>query len=293
MGSNLTTHRIYVASRDTSQVFEVDEHTGALIRKIAVGLQPFGVAVNSTTNKIYVANFASDTLSVISGATGKVIKTISFAPFGEPTYVAINEITNHIYVPLHRGGRLAVINGFTDSLISTLEVGGGAFGVAVDPLLNRIHVSCRDTRVVRVVDGTANTVLWDQSIHPDGVPYALGIDPAPGRLYISFASVLDDPRQVLVYRIPASGPSLLATLKVGYGGPNGGGGIAANPITHHVFVTNAADDSVTVIDGVNPLVLAQISIGNNPMGVAIDPGLGYVFIGSRAGNNVAVLPDDF
>jgi YVTN family beta-propeller protein len=293
LGSNLTRHRLYVASRDAGQVFEVDEHTGALIRKIAVGLRPFGVAVNTTTDKIYVANFTSDTLSVISGATGTVIKTISFAPFGEPTYVAINEITNRIYVPLHRGGRLAVINGFTDSLISTVEVGGGAFGVAVDPILNRFYVSCRDTRVVRVVDGATNTVLWDQTIHPAGVPYALGIDPDLGRLYVAFASVLDDPRQVLVYRIPASGPSLLATLKVGYGGPDGGGGIAANPITHHVFVTNAADDSVTVIDGINSLVLARIPTGDNPMGVAIDPELGYVFIGNRAGNNVAVLPDDF
>ena len=48
---------------------------------IAVGLRPFGVAVNTATDKIYVANFASDTLSVISGATGKVLKTITFAPY--------------------------------------------------------------------------------------------------------------------------------------------------------------------------------------------------------------------
>ena len=91
LGNNLTKHRLYVASRDTSQVFEVDEHTGAVIRKIAVGLQPFGVAVNTTTDKIYVANFASDTLSVINGATGTVVRTISFAPYGEPTYVAVDE----------------------------------------------------------------------------------------------------------------------------------------------------------------------------------------------------------
>jgi YVTN family beta-propeller protein len=105
--------------------------------------------------------------------------------------------------------------------------------------------------------------------------------------------VADDPHQVLVYHIPTAGPSLLTAVNVGHGGSDGGGGIAANPITHHVFVTNAADDSVTVIDGVTTLVLAGVHVGDNPMGVAVDPGLGYVFIGNRASNNVAAVPDDF
>ena len=209
LGSNLAKHRLYIASRDTSQVFEANEYTGELVRKITVGLRPFGVAVNTTTDKIYVTNFASDTLSVISGSTGMVIQTISFAPFGEPTYVAINETTNRIYVPLHLGGRLAVVDGDTDSLISTVKVGGGAFGVAADPFLNRIYVSCRDIQAVRVVDGATNSVVWDQTIYPGGVPYALGIDPALGRLYVSFAPELDNPSQALVYRIPATGPSWL------------------------------------------------------------------------------------
>jgi len=55
---------------------------------------------------------------VIDGATGMVIKTISFAPYGEPTYVAVNEATNRIYVPLHKDGRLAVIRGDTNTLVA-------------------------------------------------------------------------------------------------------------------------------------------------------------------------------
>ena len=58
-------------------------------------------------------------------------------------------------------------------------------------------------------------------------------------------------------------------------------------------MTNAADDSVTVIDGGTLLVLARIPIGDDPMGVVVDRGLGYVFIGNRAGNNVMVVPDNF
>ncbi len=251
------------------------------------------MAVNTTTNKIYVANFRNGTLSVINGTTGTVVKTISFAPYGEPTYVVVNETTNRIYVPLHKDGRLAVIRGDTDSLVTSIEVGEGAFGVAVDPILNRIYVSCRDAKWVRVLDGEFDSVLWGQTIYPAGMPYALGLDPDLGRLYVSFAPELTDPRQVLVYRIPEEGPSLLTAVLVGHGGPDGGGGIGVNPLTHHVFVSNSQDDSVTVFDGVSTMLLDTVPVGDDPMDVAVDQGWSYAWVGNRASNSVTGIPDGY
>ena len=151
IGINLANHRLYVASRDTDVVYEVNPLDGTVVRSIPVGDEPFGVAVNTTTNKIYVANYRSNTVSVINGATGTV-NTISLAPYTQPSYVAINEVTNRIYVSLHGDGRLAVIDGATDTLTATVEVGAGAFGVAADPIRNRVFVSCRDANWVRVID---------------------------------------------------------------------------------------------------------------------------------------------
>ena len=144
-GVNLRTHRLYVASRNTNIVYEVNPLTGIVVRTIPVGQEPFGVAVNSTTNKIYVANYVTDNLSVINGATGAVIKTIYVRALRRAHVCAKDETTNRVYVALHDGGRVAMINGAADVLINTVEVGGGAFGVAVDPLLNRIYV-CAATR---------------------------------------------------------------------------------------------------------------------------------------------------
>ena len=183
---DLRTHRLYVASRNTHVVYEVDPGTSpaSVVRAIPVGREPFGVAVNNATGKVYVANFLGDSVSVISTATGAVIKTIAL-PAGEPSNVAINETTNRIYVALHKGGRLAVIRGDTDTLVTTVEVGSGPFGVAVDPVMDRIFVSCRDSRLVRVVDGPTNTVLVAQTIHLEGMPYVLGVDPGLNRMYVS------------------------------------------------------------------------------------------------------------
>ena len=267
-----------------------------VVRSIPVGHEPFGVAVNNVTGKIYVANFLSNNLSVISSATGTVIKTIAFpALYGEPAYVAVNEDTNRIYVALHKGGRLAVIRGDTDTLVTTIAVGAGAWGVAVDPTYNRVFVSCRDDQPKRVwtIDGASNSVLWGQLIYPGGTPYALAVDRALGRLYVAFAPEGDNPRQVLVYRLPETEPSLLTAVLVGNGGADGGGGVVANPLTHHVFVTNSAEDSVTVFDGITHMVLDQVTVGDDPQFAAVDPGLSYVWVGNRQSDDVSGIPDGY
>ena len=132
-----------------------------------------------------------------------------------------------------------------------------------------------------------------QTIYPAGTPYALGIDPALNQLYVSFSPAADDPHQVLVYRIPDSGPSLLTALLVGHGGADGGGGVVANPVTHHIFVSNSTKDSVSVFDGITHMRLDTVPVGDDPMFVAIDPGLSYAFVGNRASNSVSGIPDTY
>ena len=69
-----------------------------------MGYYPYGVAVNSVTNRIYVANqcgsdptCASDgTVSVIDGASNTVIATVTVG--SRPYGVAVNSVTNQIYV---------------------------------------------------------------------------------------------------------------------------------------------------------------------------------------------------
>jgi len=53
---------------------------------IPVGRKPFGVAADPRTKRIYVANFGSGTVSVISARTGTVVTTIRVGrvPIGSP-----------------------------------------------------------------------------------------------------------------------------------------------------------------------------------------------------------------
>ena len=41
-----------------------------MVGNFGSGSEPFGVAVNSVTNKVYVANYASNTVTIFNGASG-------------------------------------------------------------------------------------------------------------------------------------------------------------------------------------------------------------------------------
>jgi YVTN family beta-propeller protein len=55
----------------------IDTGTNPTISTITVGNRPFGIAVTHDGTKAYVANYFSDTLSVIDVLTNSVLATIS------------------------------------------------------------------------------------------------------------------------------------------------------------------------------------------------------------------------
>ena len=68
----------------TYQVTETSPTHGFVVATIPVGTVPFGVAFNADNGFMYVANFGSNTVSVIDPATNTVVATIPVGthPFG-------------------------------------------------------------------------------------------------------------------------------------------------------------------------------------------------------------------
>ncbi|MGA2909881.1 MAG: hypothetical protein ABSE36_19450 [Terracidiphilus sp.] len=103
----------------------------SLVATIPSGAGPVAVAVNPTTNMVYVADDTISTLLVINGATN----TAAAIPAGGPLAgVAVNPTTNTIYA-LNGGsqtstlggtvvtpGSIAVINGATSAISATIAL---------------------------------------------------------------------------------------------------------------------------------------------------------------------------
>ena len=67
-----------------------------LIDAVDVGAGPMGAAVNPEDDRIYVANYHDDTISVIDSVTHEIITTIAVSD--GPQSIAVNTSTNRIYV---------------------------------------------------------------------------------------------------------------------------------------------------------------------------------------------------
>ena len=116
---------------------------------VTVGVSPYGVAVDETTNSVYVANLISNTVSVIDGATDTVTATIAVGT--EPSGIAVDETTNTIYVANLVSNTVSVIDGATDTVTATIAVGNSPVGIAVDETTHAVYVANYASNTVSVV----------------------------------------------------------------------------------------------------------------------------------------------
>jgi YVTN family beta-propeller protein len=174
--------------------------TDTVIATIPVGPHPFGVGLNPSTNKIYVAN--GNAVSVIDGATDSVTRRIPVhrsGPFG----LAVNPITNKIYVAnagccANLGGTVSVIDGATDTFVRTIPVGHkiNPSTVAVNPATNKVYVTHLCPEGIRtgsecfadfahelsVIDGSSDTVTTRVTVGE--FPFGPVADSQRGKIYV-------------------------------------------------------------------------------------------------------------
>jgi YVTN family beta-propeller protein len=65
-------------------------------------------------------------------------------------------------------------------------------------------------------------------------------------------------------------------------------GVAVHPVTLQVFVVNAGDGTVSVIDPTISAVIATIPVGPKPFGVAVGSG-SQIYVANQGNNTVSVV----
>ena len=92
----------------------------AVIATVNVGHRPWQVSVNPNTDRIYVTNHVTNTVSVIDGSTNTVVNTIALSnPYNvyDVYTIGLNPSTNRIYVLGLATGIMWVIDGSTDTVL--------------------------------------------------------------------------------------------------------------------------------------------------------------------------------
>jgi YVTN family beta-propeller protein len=231
------THTVYVTDLGTNDegdtVSVIDGAScNALVRSgcgdapatVTVGSGPFGIAVNPTTDTIYVADtgqlFATAngrTVSVINGATcnasgtsgcGQVTATVNVgrAPFG----VAVDQDTDIIYVVDNAGGE-------TDATLSTID------GAHCDG-----------------IDSSGCTSTAPRDLGPGRAPNGVALDPATHTLFTAnFVNATVSAIDL------ASLPGHLSTPRFAVG--SAPEDVVVDPVNHTVYASNSLDGTVSVL----------------------------------------------
>jgi YVTN family beta-propeller protein len=66
-------------------------------------------------------------------------------------------------------------------------------------------------------------------------------------------------------------------------------GVAVNPVTKKVYVTNEFSNTLSVISGLTDSVANTITVGNFPYGVAVNPFNDRIYVTNRGSNTISVI----
>jgi YVTN family beta-propeller protein len=268
---NAAAHKIYAVDQAHGAVVVINSRTG-VARSIATGTHPDAIAVNNATNRIYVVNSGDGNVSVIDGAVDQVTGTIKTDR--RLYYIAVNEATNKAYIS-NTFSKVMTVLDLSTGAPSDWPIGSG-YAVAVDSKNDQVYLLGYEDPNLRIINGATGEVTREPvgSIHA----WAPALDEGIRKLYVTRVGSAD----VLVVDLESRAHTV---IKVG----NYPCAIAVNPKTHMAYVTNYADDSVSVIDGASGTVRGTIPVGSHPQSVAVDPNRNRVYVANVQGDNMSVI----
>jgi len=278
---------------DSYHVSVIDGATNTVLSPITVGLNPFGLAVNTKTNMIYVANIGgagffgcdsdpSYSVSVIDGSTNIVVNTITVG-LG-PAAVAVNPKTNKIYVTVNggcctSGNTVAVVDGSTNAVVDTITVADDPFLIAVNPRTNLIYVTHAGDKIT-VIDGATDTVKATFSIGSEA--RAIAFDQNGKFVYVAARNI----NQLAV--VDASNNTVVQYIPVGRR-PHG---VVFNPANGRIYVTNRNDGTVSVIDSSTRSVVATVPVGGFPRFLDLNRRTDLLYVPNATDASVSVIQDE-
>lgn len=228
------------------------------------------IALNPATNKIYVVNEESNSVTVIDGATHN---TTTVPTGAGPNALAINAVTNKIYVANSGVASVTVIDGATNRT-STVSTGVGPLAVAVNSVTNKTYVANYNSQSVTVIDGATNRIT---DVNVGSRPFAIAINNTTNKIFVADSGSGD-----VAVIDGATNSVMRVTVKAD---PMA---IAVNQLTNHIYVANWESGSISAIDGATYSV-TNVTVSPQPVAVAVDPLRNQILVAGSGTNSGTII----
>jgi YVTN family beta-propeller protein len=241
-----------------------------------LGSQPWAVGIDPRTNLAYVANRGSANVAVVDVIGNRVVAFQDVR--STPERVTVDSRNARVYVTNMGDGTISVLDGANNgALLSTITIGPSPGFVAVDTSSNLAFTpaACADPPTcsrggsyLHKIDGVADTVFTQDTVPLPANGTGVAFDEVNRRVYVA---MINDTVAVVD---PATN-KVVGLIGVGTA-PRG---MAINPVTHKLYVTNSGASSVTVIDlAADTVIKTEFLYSNAPERVAIDPLINRIYV---------------
>jgi YVTN family beta-propeller protein len=244
------TGRAFVDNDDASGVTILTSPGGRVLRTVATGADPDGLAVDVRRGRVFVADHDQN-------APGSSARVMS----GSAVH----------------SGYVDVLDAWSGRVLSSIPVGADPDAVAVDQQSGAVFAITEDSSV-SILDVRHRTVVSTTVLSQD--LRALAVDAGTRRVF-----VVNDLRGTVSLLDARSGANL-RTVAVG---PRPSA-IAADERTGRVYVVNNGDNSLSILDAHSGTLLQTVAVGQNPDAVAVDARKGRVYVASQGATDAAGNP---
>lgn len=175
------------------------------------------------------------------------------------------------------------------SLVTDIPVSGSPSGVAVNSQTNRIYVSLSTSTggAVAVIDGSTNTVVTTVTV-PEA--FVIAVNATTDRVYTAGCNFGQTPFACGVTVIDGKTNAVITTIPINTPTENIGlQGIAVNPVTNRIYVSDDDNFKIQVIDGSSNKIIARININRQQfLGLAANPKTNEI-IAAIDGDEVGII----
>ncbi|MBW1915130.1 MAG: YncE family protein [Deltaproteobacteria bacterium] len=171
---------VWVTLYDKNMVMYSDLNTDAGI--IPVGKRPQGIAITPSGNTIYVVNFNSNNVSVISTSGNTIVKTISVGSGPWDIAIGVNSGVTEAYVTNKNDDTVSVISVSGNTVVSTINVGDGPRGIACSRDGHYVYVANYNDDQVSKIDVSKNIEV--QKIDVGSHPTSVAVSPDGEHVYV-------------------------------------------------------------------------------------------------------------
>ena len=260
----------------------VNQANVSMSPQINVGDSPIRVSYlgnySRTGDSVYVANLASDTVSIIDPAT-TTVKNILVGDGPGALEITPAPLRDYVYVANFYSDTVSVIDTLSNTVIKNIIVGDGPGALAISPSGASVYVAnsnlysnASDISIandVSVIETLSNTVIKNITVG-DG-PLSIAISPLGDYVYVANAV------SGTVSVIDTLSNTVIKNITVGEGALS----IAISSLGDSVYVANYVTDTVSIIDPATTTI-KNITVGDGPIYIS------YLGNTSRTGDSVYV-----